>query len=83
VGELLDRITIPRSATMHPHRAQGGSFGRVKSPADDARRPQETIQTGGPEGEHKFGVERDDLMEQQEEERQAALRDRSISASFN
>jgi hypothetical protein len=28
VGELLDRITIPRSATMHPHRAQGGSDGQ-------------------------------------------------------
>jgi hypothetical protein len=28
VGELLDRITIPRSATMHPHRTQGGSDGQ-------------------------------------------------------
>jgi hypothetical protein len=33
--------------------------------------------------EDKFGVERDDLMEQQEEERQAGLQDGPISASFN
>jgi hypothetical protein len=33
--------------------------------------------------EDKFGDERDDLMEQQEEERQAGLQDGPISASFN